>query len=70
MSELPKLKVPTSFSEIVELVTATSTAVGTSVGNFTRSVYTSLSGNKEVKVNKESFVLHRLSLTFLLFLLK
>ncbi|CAL1679108.1 unnamed protein product [Lasius platythorax] len=48
MPELPNLKIPTSFSEFVDLTIVTGSAVATAVGSFAQNAYTSLSGNKEV----------------------
>ncbi|XP_011708319.1 PREDICTED: uncharacterized protein LOC105463021 isoform X2 [Wasmannia auropunctata] len=45
LPEMPKM--PTSFSEFVDLTIVTGSAVATAVGSFTQNAYTSLSGNKE-----------------------
>lgn len=63
MPELPKFKLPTSFSEFVDLTIVTGSAVATTVGSFAQNAYTSLSSNKEVGCNKEISLLHRPSLT-------
>ncbi|KAM0729182.1 MICOS complex subunit MIC27 [Formica fusca] len=47
MPELPKFKLPTSFSEFVDLTIVTGSAVATTVGSFAQNAYTSLSSNKE-----------------------
>ncbi|GAB1867192.1 MICOS complex subunit [Camponotus japonicus] len=45
--ELPKLKIPTSFSEFVDLTIVIGSTVATTVGSFAQNIYTSLSDNKE-----------------------
>ncbi|XP_028049592.2 MICOS complex subunit MIC27 isoform X1 [Monomorium pharaonis] len=45
MPEMPKM--PTSFSEFVDLAIVTGSTVATAVVNFAQSAYTSLSGNKK-----------------------
>lgn len=57
MLEIPKM--PTSFSEFVDLTIVTGSTVATTVGSFAQNVYTSLSGNKEVGCNEEISLLHR-----------
>ncbi|KAL6431402.1 hypothetical protein ACFW04_007201 [Cataglyphis niger] len=47
MPELPKFKIPASFSEFVDLTIVTGSAVATTVGSFAQNAYTSLSSNKE-----------------------
>jgi len=61
MPEMPKM--PTSFSEFVDLTIVTGSAVATAVGSFAQNAYTSLSGNKEVGCNEEISLLHHSSLT-------
>lgn len=55
MPELPNLKIPTSFSEFVDLTIVTGSAVATAVGSFAQNAYTSLSGNKEVGCKRRHF---------------
>ncbi|XP_011633585.1 MICOS complex subunit MIC27 isoform X1 [Pogonomyrmex barbatus] len=43
--EMPKM--PTSFSEFVDLTIVTGSAMATAIGSFAQNAYTSLSGNKE-----------------------
>lgn len=45
MPEMPKM--PTSFSEIVDLAIVTGSTVATAVGSFAQNTYASLSDNKE-----------------------
>lgn len=57
MLEMPKI--PTSFSEFVDLTIVTGSAAAAAVGSFAQNAYTSLSGNKEVGCNEDISLLHR-----------
>lgn len=61
MPELPKI--PTSFSEFIDLTIVAGSAAATAIGSFTRNAYSSLSGDKEVGCSEEISAPHHPSLT-------